>query len=120
MAFVVDVFFAVGGDEDVLVGGQAEGLEDVAGLDLGQVLAEDFAHRGAGDVDVLFADAFGQEVAAAVFGVGQVDVADVVDDLAVDFLGDVLVEAAVAGLHVEDRDLEAFGGDGGEGTVGVA
>ena len=45
---------------------------------------------------------------------------DVVDDPAVDLLGHALVEAAVAGLHVEDRDLAALGGDRREAAVGVA
>ena len=53
------------------------------------------------------------------FGVWQVDIADMVDDLAVDFFRDVLIKAAVAGFHVEDRDLQPLGRDRGEGAVGV-
>ena len=43
-----------------------------------------------------------------------------IDDAAVDFLRHALVEAAVAGLHMEDRDLAALGGYGGQAAVGVA
>ena len=46
--------------------------------------------------------------------------ADVIDDPAVDLLGHALIEAAVAGLHVEDRNLLPLRGDGGEAAVGVA
>ena len=43
--------------------------------------------------------------------VGEIDVGDVVDDLAVDHLTDVPIPAAVAGLHVKDGDLQALGRD---------
>ena len=53
-------------------------------------------------------------------GVGKVHVGDHVDDAAVGLLGQALVLAAVAGLHVEDRDVQALGRDGRETGVGVA
>ena len=53
-------------------------------------------------------------------GVGQVDVGDHVDDAAVGLLGQALVLAAVASLHVEDGDVQALGRDGGQAAVGVA
>ena len=43
-----------------------------------------------------------------------------VDDLAVDLLGHPLVEAAVARLHVKDRDLPPLGRDGGQAGISVA
>ena len=52
-------------------------------------------------------------------GIGQVDVTDVVDDLAVDHLADVPVPTAVARLHVEDGNLQPLCADGGQGAVGV-
>ena len=45
----------------------------------------------------------GQQVAAGVLGVDQVEVGDVVDQPPVGLLGHVQVEAAVAGLHVVRR-----------------
>ena len=53
-------------------------------------------------------------------GVGQVDVGDRVDDSAVGLLGQALVLTAVAGLHVEDGDVQALGRDGRQAAVGVA
>ena len=53
-------------------------------------------------------------------GVGQVDVGDNIDDAAVGLLGQALVLAAVAGLHVEDGDVQALGRDGGQAAVGIA
>ena len=89
-------------------------------VDPGAVVLEHLGHGRSGDEDVLLADALREQVAAAVLGVGQVHVAHVVDDAPVDLLGHVLVEAAVPGLHVEDGDLEALGGDGAERAVRVA
>ena len=60
------------------------------------------------------------EVAACVLGVGKVDVGDHVDDASVGLLGQALVLAAVARLHVEDGDVEPLGRDGGKAAVGVA
>ena len=102
------------------MGRQAEAFEHVALVDARAVGLDDFAHGRAGHEDGLAVDAFAEEVAPRVFGVGQVDVRDVVHDFAVDHLGHVPVPAAVAGLHVEDRDFQPFGRDGGQRRVGVA
>ena len=53
------------------------------------------------------------------FGVGKVDVGDHIHDAAVGFLGQALVAAAVAGLHMEDGDVQALGRDGGQTGVRV-
>ena len=99
---------------------QAKARQHVAGLDLGQVVVEHLVHRAAGLDDPVGRQPLAQQVLAGDRRIGQVDVADVVDDLAVDLLGHALVEAAVARLHVEDRDLLPLGGDGGQAAVGVA
>lgn len=116
----VDVLLAVGGQQHVALRLQAELGEDIGGLDLAQVGAQDLCHGRAGDVGALRGAAGVLEVAAGVLGVGQVDVGDHVDDAAVGLLGQALVLAAVAGLHVEDGDVEPLGRDGGQAAVGVA
>jgi len=116
----VDVLLAVGGQQHVALGLQAELGEDVGGLDLNQICAQDLGHGRARDVGALGRAAGVLEVAARVLGVGQVDVGDHVDDTAVGLLGQALVLAAVAGLHVEDGDVEPLGRDGGQAAVGVA
>ncbi|HZJ04104.1 MAG TPA: hypothetical protein VFD59_01380 [Nocardioidaceae bacterium] len=52
-------------------------------------------------------------------GVDEVEVRDVVDEPAVGLLGGVLVEAAVARLHVIDGDPYSFRDDARDRTVGV-
>ena len=43
-----------------------------------------------------------------------------IHDAAVDLLGHALIEAAIARLHVEHRDLAPLGRVGGQATVGIA
>lgn len=116
----VDVLLAVGGQQHVALGLQAELGEDIGGLDLIKVGAKDLGHGRARDVGALRGAAGVPEVAAGVLGVGQVDVGDHVDDAAVGLLGQALVLAAVARLHVEDGDVEPLCRDGGQAAVGVA
>ena len=116
----VDVLLAVGGQQHVALGLKAELGQDVGGLDLAQVGAQDLGHGRAGDVGALRGAAGVLQVAAGVLGVGQVDVGDHVDDAAVGLLWQALVLAAVARLHVEDGDVKALGRDGGQAAVGVA
>lgn len=49
----VDIFLAMGGQENVLAFLQAEALVDIAGLDLGEVVVEDFCHGGPCDIGAL-------------------------------------------------------------------
>ena len=116
----VDVLLAVGGQQHVALGLQAELGKDVTRLDLIKVRAQHLRHGGARDVGALGGAAGVLEVAARVLGVGQVDVGDHVDDAAVGLLGQAPVLAAVAGLHVEDGDVQALGRDGRQAAVGVA
>lgn len=116
----VDVLLAVGGQQHVALGLQAELGEDVGGLDLVKVRVQDLCHGRARDVGALRGAAGVPEVAAGVLGVGQVDVGDHVDDAAVGLLGQALVLAAVARLHVEDGDVQALCCDGRQAAVGVA
>lgn len=116
----VDVLLAVGREQHVAPGLQAELGEDIRGLDLPEVGAKDLCHGRSGDVGALGGAAGVLQVAAGVLGVGQVDVGDHVDDAAVGLLGQALVLAAVARLHVEDGDVQALGRDGGQAAVGVA
>ena len=116
----VDVLLAVGGEQHVALRLKAELGQDVRGLDLVQVGAQDLRHGRPGDVGALRGAAGVLQVAAGVLGVCQVDVGDHVDDAAVGLLGQALVLAAVARLHVEDWDMEPLCRDGGQAAVGVA
>ena len=116
----VDVLLAVGREEDILPFLQAEALVDVAGFDVGEVLVQHLGHRRTADVGALLGKAAVGEVSAGVLGVADVYIGDDVYDAAVGLLGETLVLAAVARLHMEDWYMEALGGDGAETGVCVA
>ena len=61
-----------------------------------------------------------QEVAAGVLGIDEVEVGDVVNKSPIGLLGNVLVEAAVAGFHVIDGNVHALGHHCGNAAVRVA
>ena len=93
---------------------------DIAGLDIGEVVVEDLRHGGPCDIGALLGQAAVGEVSSCVLRVGHIHVGDDIDDTAVGFLGEALVLAAVAGLHVENGDMESLCSDNAEATVGVA
>ena len=71
----VDVFLAVGADEDVtFLLAAPDGCSTSLCANLFAVTFQHLAHGRAGDEDGLAVDAFAQQVTAAVLGVGQVDV----------------------------------------------
>lgn len=116
----VDVFLAVSGQENVLAFLQAEALVDVAGLDIGEVVVEDFRHGGPCDIGALLRQAAVGEVSSCVLRVGHVHVGDDIDDTAVGLLGQALILTTVAGLHVKNGDMESLGSDNAEAAVGIA
>lgn len=116
----VNVFLTMGGQENILAFLQAEALVNIAGLDIGEVVVEDFRHGGPSDIGALLRQAAVSEVSSCVLRVGHVHVGNDIDDTAVGLLGQALVLAAVASLHVEDRNMETLGSDNAEAAVGVA
>lgn len=120
VGLVVDVLLAVRRQQDVAPRLQALAREHVGSLDTPPVGLQHLAHGRAHHERARRVAAHGGEVAARVLGVAEVHVAHRVHDAAVDLLGEVLVEAAVACLHVEDRDLEALSRYSAQAGVGVA
>ena len=116
----VDVFLTVSAQQDVAAFFQTEAGVDIAGFDFSKVLVKDLGHRGACDVCAFFREAAVGKVAACVLAVGHVHVGDDVNYAAVGLLREAFILAAVAGFHVEYRDMEAFGTDYAQAAVGVA
>ena len=116
----VNVLLAVGAQQDVPTLLQAQALVDVAGLYLLEVVVQHFGHGATGDVGALLGEAGVGQVAAGVLAVGHVHVRDDVHNAAVGLLGQALVLAPVAGLHMEDGDVQALGPDDAQAAVGVA
>ena len=115
----VNILLPVGGKQNVLALFQSQAGVDIAGLDFLQVLVEHFGHGAAGDVGALLGQAVLRQVPPGVFGVAQVHIGDDVHNAAVGLLRQALVLAAVAGLHMEDGDVQPLGADDAEAGVGV-
>lgn len=105
----VDVFLAVGREQDVFAFFKSEALVYVARLDFLEVLMQNFCHWASGDVGALFGEAAVGEVAAGVLAVAEVYIGYDVDYASVCLFGEALVLAAVSCFHVEDWNVEAFG-----------
>ena len=115
----VDILLPVGGKQNVLALFQSQAGVDVAALDFLQVLVEHFGHGAAGDVGALLGQAVLRQVTAGVLRIAQVHVGDNVHDAAVGLLRQALVLAAVAGLHMEDGNVQPLGADDAEAGVGI-
>ena len=63
---------------------------------------------------------FAQQIFASDRAIGEIDVGGVIDDAAIDLLRNALIEAPVAGFHVEDRNLATLRRNDREAAVGVA
>ena len=118
--FGVDVLFPVRRKKDVLALFQPQLRVNIRSLDRGKIGAQNLRHRGAGDVGALLRQSRVGKIPAGVLGIGEVDVRDDVDDPAIRLLGKALILAAVARLHVEDRDMQTLRPDDRQAGVGVA
>ena len=116
----VDVLLSVCAQQDVSSFLEAEAGVDVGRLDLRQVLVQHLRHRRTGHVRALLREARVGQVAAGVLAVGHVHIGDDVDNPSVGLLRQALVLAAVASLHVEDRDVQALRTNDREARVRVA
>ena len=93
---------------------------NVALLDLVEVFVQHLRHGAAGHIRALLGQAAVRQIAPRVFGIAQVHVRDDVHDAAVGLLRQALVLAAVARLHVENRDVQSLRADDGQAAVGIA
>ena len=83
-------------------------------------MVQHLEHGAAGFDDAVRRQSLAEQIVPRDVAVGHVDVRDVIDDLAVGLFRNALVEAAVPGLHVENRDVTFLGGDRTQAGVGVA
>lgn len=116
----VDVLLPVGGQQDVFPLLQPQPPMDVRRLYLSQIIVQHLRHRGAGDEGPLLGHPALYEVPPRVLRVAEVDVRDDVHYPSIGLLGQALVLAAVAGLHVEYGYVESLGSDDAQAAVGVA
>ena len=102
----VDILLAMGAQKNVLPFLQPQPSMNIRSFNLRQVVMQHFRHRGAGHVRALLRQTSISQVPACVLGISHVHIRDDIHDAAVGLLRQALVFAAVAGFHVEDRDME--------------
>src|SRR5260221_12451851 len=95
-------------------------LQDRRLVDRARMLGQDLLHGRARLQHRFRTNAFGEEIAAPVCRVDQIDFRGMVDDGPVHFLGHALVEAPVPGFHMEDRNPEPLGRDDRETAIRIA
>lgn len=117
---VVDVFFAMGRDDEIFFFFQAKATKYIGSKDPGHIVMKYLIHGAAGFDDAVGRKTLAQQVFAGYAAVCEVDIGDMVHNLAVGFFRNALVEATVAGFHMEDRNMTFFGRDGAKAGIGVA
>ncbi len=115
----VDILFAVGAQQNILALFKAQTLVNVTGLDCRQILMQNFGHGAASHVSTFLGKSAVSQVAASMLGIGHVHVADDIDDATVGLFGQAFVLAAVAGFHVENRDMQTLSTNSREAAVRV-
>ena len=118
--FGVDVLLAVSREKDVPPALKPETGENVALFDVGKVRVKHLRHRRTGDIGALLRQTALGKIPPRVLGVCHVDVGNYIDDPAVGLLRKALVLAAVAGFHVEDRNVQPLCRDRRQAGVRVA
>ena len=116
----VDVLFTMGREQDVPALLDPQPRVNVAGLDLGEVVVQHLGHGAASHIGALFGQAAVRQIAPGVLRIAQVDVRDDVHDAAVGLFRQALVLAAVARLHVENRDVQPLRTDDRQAGVRIA
>src|SRR5437899_897620 len=107
-------------DDEIPVPLKPEPGDRTRAIDLRQVMGEHFVHRAASLNNAIRGQSLGEQIIASNRGVGEVYVSDVIDDAPVDLLRYALIEAAVARLHVEYRNLAALGWNNRQAAIGIA
>ena len=115
----VDILFAVGAQQNIFALFKAQTLVNVTGLNCRQILMQDFGHGAARHVRTFLGESAVGQIAACVFGVGHIHIADDIDDATVGLFGQAFVLAAVTGFHVENRDMQTLSANSREAAVRV-
>ena len=118
--FGVDVLLPVGGQQNILVLFQSQTLQHVAFLDLLQIHVQDFRHGRAGLVGALLGQTGICQILPGKLGIAHIHVRNHIHDAAISLLRQALILAAVAGLHVKQRNVQPLCADGGQAGVGIA
>ncbi|MNQ86030.1 hypothetical protein D3C85_1012140 [compost metagenome] len=116
----IDVLFPMGTDDEELALIQPFALQHIRGLDTRHVVIQHFLHVRTGLDDGFRTNALGDQVTARMFGQHHIDIAQMVEHLAVQFLRHALVETTIPSFHVENRNFPTLGRNDCQTGVGIA
>ena len=115
----VDVFLPMGRQQNVFPLFQSQAGMDIAALDFGEIFMQHLCHGGAGHIAAFFRKPAVCQISSGVFAVCHIDIRNDVNDPPVRLFRQALILAPVARLHVENRNVQAFGADGRQTGVGI-
>ena len=110
--FGIDVLLTVGGQQNILILFQPQTLQHIAFLNLLQIHVQYLCHRRTCLVGTLLGQTRIRQILPSEFGIAHIHVRNYIHDAAIGLLGQALVLAAVACLHVKQRDVQTFCTDG--------
>ena len=115
----VYVLLPVGAQQNIFSFFETETSVYVRGFYLREVLVKNLCHRGASDIRAFARQTAFRKITPCMFAVSHVHIRDDVHYPPVCLLRKTLVLAPVAGLHVEDRDMQPLCPDDAQTAVRV-
>ena len=109
----------MGGQQNVLILFQSQTFQHIALLDLLQIHVQHFCHGRAGLVGTLLGQAGIRQILPGELGIAHIHIRDHINDAAVGLFRQELVLAAVACLHVKQRDMQPLCADCRQAGVGI-
>ena len=106
--FSIDIFFAVGAQQNVLALGKTKARMNIACFDRNQVLVQDFCHRATRHVSTFLGQATVRQITASMFRISHIHIANNINDAAVSFFGQAFILATVPRFHMENGNVQAL------------
>ena len=107
-------------EQNVLSLRQPQPLMNITRFDLIQIRVQHLRHGASGHKDALLRQSTLHQIPACVFRIAEIDIADNIHYTAIRLLWQAFVLAAVARLHMENRNVQPLGTDHGKAGVGIA
>ena len=95
----------MGADDEIAIFLQPKPAQHIRTRDFRLVIRQHFRHRATDLKGAVRGQAFAQKIFAGDAAVGHIHIADMVDDLPVNFFGHALIVTPVAGFQMENRDF---------------
>ena len=95
----------MGGQQNILVLFQSQPFQHIAFLDLLQIHVQDFRHGRAGLVGAFLGQSGVRQILPGKLRIAHIHVRNHIHDAAISLLRQALILAAVAGLHVKQRNV---------------